>query len=401
MNGSDQSLPLYLKRHEERRLLEGHAWIYSNEVDTARSPLTGFAPGAAVDIISHTGRWLGSGYVNPKSLICARVVSRDRDHPLDRSLLVHRLNVALGLRERLYPDPYYRLVYGESDGLPGLVIDRYGDVCVVQITTAGMDSRRADILDALDKVVRPRGVVLRCDHELREIEGLELFVDSTGDVPAAVDVPENKATFSVPLAEGQKTGWFYDHRDNRTRLLTLVRDRTVLDAYSYLGAWGIETAVAGATRVVCVESAHAAATLLEQNITRNEVGDRVQASHADTLATLKALRAEREHFDVVVLDPPAFAKRKKDIKAARQAYRKLNEAALQVLSRDGLLVTCSCSYHLSRDDFLATLREAARHIDRGLQILYEGGQSMDHPVHPAMPETRYLKCFFLRVLPRN
>jgi len=214
-------------------------------------------------------------------------------------------------------------------------------------------------------------------------------------------VPENKATFSVPLAEGQKTGWFYDHRDNRTRLLPLVRGRTVLDAYSYLGAWGIQTAVAGATRVVCVESAHAAATLLEQNITRNEVGDRVRASHADTLATLKALRAEREHFDVVVLDPPAFAKRKKDVHAARKAYRKLNEAALQVLSRDGLLVTCSCSYHLSRDDFLASLREAARHIDRGLQIIYEGGQSMDHPVHPAMPETRYLKCFFLRVLPRN
>jgi len=381
-------------------VLAGHLWVYSNEVDTERSPLNALQPGQNVDIVAHNGRWLGNGYANPQPLICARIVSRDRQHRFDRSLLVHRLQVALGLRQRLFSTPFYRLIYGESDGLPGLVVDRYGDVCVVQINTAGMEQQRNDIEHALNKVVRPSGILFRCDNEIRRLEGLELYTDSVGQVPEQVRLIEHSAEFEAPLAGGQKTGWFYDQRDNRARLLPLVGDRTVLDVFSYIGAWGIQCAVAGAAQVTCVDSSQTALDHLQRNAESNNVMDRVNTTKADAFDALKELRANDQHFDVVVLDPPALIKRKKDLKAGSEAYRRFNQAALQVLSKDGILVTCSCSYHLDRDALLDIVRQAGLHIDRTLQLLYEGGQAMDHPVHPAMPETRYLKCFIFRVLPR-
>ena len=250
MTESSSLAPLQLKKNEERRIRAGHLWVYSNEVDTVATPLSGFEPGQQVQLLAHNGKRLGNGYVNPNSLICARLVSRDPRYLLDRSLLVHRLNIALALRERLFDGPYYRLVYGEADQLPGLVIDRYGDVCVVQCTTAGMEAVRDQIVDALHKVLHPAGIVLRADSPVRQLEGLDLYQDQVGEVPEQAVVEEHGLQFSVSLAQGQKTGWFYDQRMNRARLRDYVSGKRVLDVFSYVGAWGLQAAAGGAGEVL-------------------------------------------------------------------------------------------------------------------------------------------------------
>lgn len=401
MNGTDMPFaPLKLKRNEERRLRAGHLWVYSNEVDTDATPLSGFEPGEPVEILAHSGRVLGTGYVNPHSLICARLLSRDPQHPVSRSLLVHRLKVALALREALYDKPYYRLAFGDSDFLPGLIVDRYGDVLVAQLTTAGMERMKADVVAALEKVVKPRAILLRNDSPIRAMEGLENYVEpALGEVPEAVELVENGVRFRAPLLTGQKTGWFYDHRENRARLMRYVRGRRVLDVFSYLGGWGVQAAVAGASEVVCVDASAGALERLGENAALNGVAERVTVRAGDAFDVLRSLREAREKFDVVVLDPPAFIKRKKDMAQGVAAYRRLNQMAMQVLAPDGLLVSASCSFHMPGETLLQVMLQAARHLDRNMQVLEQGHQAPDHPVHPAIPETAYLKAFFARVLP--
>jgi 23S rRNA (cytosine1962-C5)-methyltransferase len=392
--------PLRLRKNEERRLRAGHLWVYSNEVDIDATPLKPFEPGQAVTLQAPNGKALGTGYVNPHSLICARLVSRDPTHPLSPSLLAHRLNVALSLRERLYPQPYYRLVYGEADGLPGLIVDRYADVCVAQLTTAGMERLKEAVLAALVKVLKPMAVVWRNDSPVRELEGLPGYVETAlGQPPVTVRLEENGVTFQVPLATGQKTGWFFDQRDNRARLLKYGRERRVLDVFSYLGAWGLQAAVHGAREVWCVDSSARALELLHANAALNAVSDRVNALQGEAFTVLKSLRQAREHFDIVILDPPAFIKRRKDFKEGLLAYRRLNELALQLLAKDGLLVSCSCSQQLPAETLEQVILQAVRHLDRSMQILERGQQAPDHPIQPAIPETAYLKAVFARILP--
>ncbi|PWV62331.1 class I SAM-dependent rRNA methyltransferase [Plasticicumulans acidivorans] len=391
--------PLRLKKNEERRLRAGHLWVYSNEVDTAVTPLAGFEPGQPVEVQAHNGKPLGTGYINPHSLICARLVSRDPAHPLSDSLLVHRLKVALGLRERLYPGPFYRLVHGEGDGLPGLIVDRFGDVVVVQITTAGMERMKDGVIAALDKVLKPVGILLRNDTASRKLEELDSYVEPIGQVPEVIELSENGVRHLAPLLGGQKTGWFYDQQDNRARMFKYVRGARVLDVFSYVGGWGIQAAMHGAESVMCIDSsapalehAHAAAEL-------NGIAERFSSLEGDAFEALKALRQERERFDVIVCDPPAFVKRRKDFKEGALAYRRINELAMSLLERDGILISCSCSHHMARESLAETLLAASRHLDRSLVFLEQGRQGPDHPVPPAIPETEYLKAFFSRVLP--
>lgn len=394
--------PLQLKRNEGRRLRAGHLWVFSNEIDTARTPLSAFEPGQNVELIDDTGKFLGHAYINPNSLICARIVSREREYPASASLITHRLNIALSLRQRLFGQPYYRLVYGEGDALPGLVVDRFGDVLSVQITTFGIEKRREEILGCLDKLLRPKAIILRNDSSIREMEGLPRYVEvAHGTAPELLDVIENDCRFQAPAQTGQKTGWFYDHRLNRGRLTHYVKDLRVLDVFSYMGGWGIPAAVAGAREVLCIDESNLAIDQIHNNAALNNVGDRVGTLHGDAFEALKQLRAEREHFDVIVLDPPAFIKRKKDIAKGTEAYRRLNQMAMQVLSKDGILVSASCSYHMDRDELRQQVLQAARHIDRNVVVLEQGHQGPDHPVHPAIPETDYLKAFICRLTPSN
>lgn len=391
---------LRLNKNEDRRLRAGHVWVFSNEIDARATPLSQFEPGQPVLIEDAAGHALGSGYVNPHALICARLVSRDPAHVLDRSLITHRLNIALALRERLFSEPYYRLAFGDSDGLPGLVVDRYGDVCVVQLTTAGMERVKTEVITALEKVIRPRAILLRNDSSIRALEGLASYTETAlGEVPQTVLVSENDVRYEVPLAGGQKTGWFYDQRMNRARLRAYAKGARVLDVFSYLGGFGLQAAAAGAQSVLCADTSAAAVAGIRHNAELNGFGERVRVEQDDAFELLRRLRAEHERFDIVVLDPPAFIKRKKDIKEGTDAYRRINQMAMQVLSKDGVLVSCSCSYHLPRDALRDVLLRTSRHLDRFLALIEEGHQAPDHPVHPAIPETAYLKVFIARVLP--
>ena len=389
---------LKLKRGEDRRLRAGHLWIFSNEVDTAATPLTQFEPGAVVQVHSDRDQFLGFAYVNPRTLIAARIVGRDAAYPLDRGLLAHRLRVALAMREKLYREPYYRLVFGESDGLPGLVLDRYGDVLVAQSGTAGIDALRADIEAAVAQVVGTKTLVWKNDSGARELEGLALDVTAaqSAAVPAEITVREQGAQFVAPLADGQKTGWFYDQAANRERLRRyLPAGARVLDICSYVGAWAVTAMKNGAGSATCVDASAMALDYVARNARSNAVN--VDTMRDDAFDALKALQQQGARFDVVILDPPAFAKRKKDVPQAIAAYRKLNQLALPLIERDGVLVSCTCSYHMPADDLAAAIQGAARHTSRFVQLLELGGQSPDHPVHPAIPETRYLKAFFCRV----
>lgn len=387
--------PLYLKPGEEKRLKGGHLWVFSNEVDAHRCDLGAFTPGEPVQIRDADGKALGNGYINPHSLICARLLTRNPRCQPGRSLLIHRLNVALALRTRLYRYPFYRLVFGEADGLPGLIVDRFDDVLVVQITTAGMEALKAQIVAALEKVLHPRGILLRNDGAAREPEGLARYVETMGEVSEPAPVREGDCSFLAPIGGGQKTGWYYDQSDNRLRLAPYVKDATVLDVYSYVGAWGLQAARAGARHVTCVDSSAGALAVLATNAERN--GLAVDVMEEDASAAIQALRAQRQRFDVVILDPPAFVKRKRDFKAGARAYRRINQLALTLLAKNGFLITGSCSYHMPQSELLASIQAAARHVDRHLQLLGCYGQGPDHPVHPAIAETAYLKMFFFRV----
>jgi 23S rRNA (cytosine1962-C5)-methyltransferase len=282
--------------------------------------------------------------------------------------------------------------------LPGLVLDRYGDVVVAQSGTAGIDRLRAEIESAVEKVLGPKTLVWKNDSGARELEGLSQEVAVAGDaaLPAAITVREQGVDFVAPLADGQKTGWFYDQAANRERLRRyLPAGARVLDVCSYVGAWAVTAMKAGAGSATCVDASAMALDYVARNARANGVD--VATLKADAFDALKSLQESGARFDVVILDPPAFAKRKKDTPQAQAAYRKLNQLALPLIERDGLLVSCSCSYHMPADDLVTAIQAAARHSSRSVQILELGGQSPDHPVHPAIPETRYLKSFFCRV----
>jgi len=393
-----QKLPtLKLGKDQERRLLAGHAWIYSNEVDTKETPLKAFSAGEQVAVVSQRGKWIGNAYVNPHALICARIVSTDISKTLDEKLLTERISQALLLRQRLYKQNFYRLVYGESDFLPGLVIDRYGDYLVMQITTAGMEAVRSQIISVLEKLLSPHGILLSNDTPMRAMEGLDSSVTVvSGDIPPLVQLSEGESSFEVSLLEGQKTGWFFDQAANRNDMRRYIREGdSVLDICSYVGAWGIRAARAGATEVICVDSSNAALEQVKRNAEMNGVQEQVRTMKNDAFERLKKFAKRKRQFDMVILDPPAFIKRKKDLKEGMQAYRRLNALGLEVLKPGGILITSSCSFHMAQSQLLNVVRQGSVRERSSLQLLQYGQQGADHPVHPAIPETAYLKTLFL------
>lgn len=389
---------LLLKKHEDKRLRQGHLWVFSNEIDNKHSPLDRFEPGDLAVIKDHAGKALGTAYVNPNTLICARLLSRKTNLKIGPKFFKQRLSNALALRERLFDKPYYRLVFGESDGLPGLVIDRFGSVLSLQITTAGIEKHKDTLVDCLVELLAPDAIVLKNDSGQRQLENLSQQSEVVyGKLPEQLIIEENDARFKISILDGQKTGWFYDHRDSRARLAGLARNMRVLDLFSYSGAWGIPAAMAGAAQVTCVDSSESALAMAAGSAELNGVADSMQFERSDVFEFLRQAREHRQRFDIVVLDPPALIKRKKDFKAGFEAYRRLNHLALQVLEKNGILVSASCSHHLSRDNLHEILRSSARHIDRHLVYFAGGGQGPDHPIHPAVNETEYLKTFFCSV----
>lgn len=390
---------LKLKPREERRLRQGHLWIYSNEVDVAATPLKGLEPGSEVLVTAASGKPLGRALASPQSLICARLFSRDPAQGFDRPLLAERLDAALSLRERLYPGSgSYRLCYGEADGLSGLIIDRYRDLLVCQLNTAGMEQRRDLLLDVLRDRLDPRTVVFKHDAGVRDSEGLDKYVDVVGAAaPELAPLTENGVEFLAPLREGQKTGWFYDHRENRARTAALAPATRVLDAFCYIGGWGLQALACGADSLLAVDSSEAALDVLQENARAQRVADRVQTRRGDAFEVLEQLADAGERFGLVIIDPPALVKRRKDLGAGQHGYLRLARLGMRLTEDDGLLLFASCSLHFTRDMLRDTLRAAARHVERHAQILGLWGQGPDHPVHPAIPETDYLGAALLRV----
>lgn len=387
---------LFLKKHAERRVRGGHLWIYSNEVDVARSALQDFFAGEQVLILDHAGAALGVAMMSPQHLICARLVSRVAGQLLDRELLLTRMRQADARRQMVYTQSCYRMVFGDSDLLPGLVIDRYRDVFSVQCNSAGMARLETEIVDLLQREFGASGIVLRNDSLARQSEQLSLEVKSIGEVPEWVALDENGVSFDAPLLSGQKTGWFYDHRENRAQLQRWVAGKSVLDVFSYVGGWGVAALAAGAASLTCVDSSALALDGVRRNAERYQRP--LSCLQGEASSVLKSLIAAGQRFDVVIVDPPALIKRRRDYKQGLKAYHQLNQLAVKLLAPEGLLVSASCSMSLTHADLTEVLASASRNTGRGLQLVYTGGQAPDHPVHPMIAETAYLKAVFARAL---
>lgn len=378
-----------------RRVEAGHPWVYSNEVqmDAAARALP---PGSLVTLRRADERPLGVAMFNPHTLLAARLFDRDWARPIGRRFLLRRLERALRLRARLYDRPYYRMVHAEADGLPGLVVDRFGDVLVVQANAAGIDRLEGPLIDALRTMLAPTAIVLRNDSAARQLEGLPLETRiAFGAVHAPVDVDEAGTLFEIDVVAGQKTGWFYDQRDNRGFVAGLAAGLRVLDLYCYGGGFAVRAACAGATAVLGIDSSEPALSLAGASARRNSVHGICEFRRADVFVEAARLGSAGERFDVVIADPPAFARSKRDVPAALRGYRKLTRLAAQATAPGGFLFVASCSHNVGTDEFAEAVRRGLRDAGRDARIIRSAGAAPDHPIHPDLPETAYLKSLTL------
>jgi len=378
-----------------RRAEAGHPWIFSNEVqmDAAAKAL---APGGLVTIKRADGRALGVAMFNPHTLLAARLLDRDAARAIGRRFLTRRLERALKLRERLYRAPYYRLVHAEADGLPGLVVDRFGPALVVQSNTAGMATLEPLILEAVNALVRPDAIVLRNDSPARVLEGLPQEVRTAlGAIEGPVTVEENGTAFLADVVAGQKTGWFFDQRDNRAFVGGLAQGARVIDLYCHSGGFAIAAARGGAASVLGLDRSESALALAAQAAERNGVADICAFRREEVFAAAASLAAGGERFDVVIADPPAFARSRRDVPAALRGYRKLARLAGGLTAPGGIVFLASCSYNVSAADFAEAARRGLADAGRAGRILREAGAGSDHPVHMALPESAYLKSLVL------
>ncbi len=388
---------LILKRGKEQRILSGHPWIYAGEVKKTRGEVT---DGDVVRVVDHAGRHLGMALVNSRSKILARLYTRGRE-VLDRDFLRRRLREARQFRRdflRLGPEGGVRWVFSEGDRLPGLIVDQYGGVVVLQLLTLPMDLRRDLLVELIHEAFGPVAVVERSDVGSRVYEGLEPVKQVlAGQVAGPVTIEENGTRYLVDVLGGQKTGFFLDQRENRERVRRYAPGRRVLDAFCYTGGFAVAAAKAGATQVVALDSSRDALTVAEENTSLNGVAGKCEFEEVNVFDRLRSLQKEGAKFDLVVLDPPAFAKNKASVAGAFRGYKEVNLRALKLLSSGGLLLTCSCSQHMTETLFERMLVEAVRDARVDATVLRRTTQAADHPIVLGMPESQYLKCFWLRV----
>ena len=382
----------------DRRVTGGHPWIYSNEV--APDPALASLPaGSLVRVSAASGQVLGIATYNPKTLIAARLLSRDPAEAIDEAFFQRRIRQALALRERLFPGPYYRLIHAEADGLPAVVVDRYGDVLVVQANAAGSEQFLPLLLDALQAELQPRAIVLRNDSLARATEGLDSTTEiARGSLDAAVTLEENGARFRVELLGGQKTGWFYDQRENRAFVASLAaKAERMLDVYSYAGGFAVQAAMAGARKVTAIDRSEAALKLVTEAASLNDVSGKVETLRGEAFSALEELGRNGERYDVVVADPPAFIKSRKDMPQGLKAYGKLARLAAKLVKPGGILFVASCSHNAATADFGEAVARGLAQAGRGGRILRQSGAATDHPVHPFLPESAYLKALTLQL----
>jgi 23S rRNA (cytosine1962-C5)-methyltransferase len=386
---------IILQPGRSRRLRAGHPWVYSNELvmDAAAKALP---PGGLVRVIDAGDEPLGVATFNPHSLIACRLLSRDPAALVDQAFIAARLQSALDLRSLLYDQPCYRLIHAEADGLGGLVIDRFFDAVTVEANSAGMELLLPDILAALDAVIAPSAILVKNDSPVRKFEGLELYDRVVkGDLSQPIELIENGCRFLADLASGQKTGWFFDQRDNRAAVAALSNGRSVIDFYSYAGGFALQAARAGASRVIAVDRSEGSLALATQSAQLN--GLTLETVRADAFAEMERLAAAGQAFGVVIADPPAFVKNKKDLASGAKGYRKMTRLAAQLVQPGGFLLVASCSHHMSLENFAEEVRHGLGNARREGRILRSAGAASDHPLHPSLPESAYLKALLLQL----
>ncbi|MGA9117708.1 MAG: class I SAM-dependent rRNA methyltransferase [Bacteroidota bacterium] len=383
-----------LRKKEEHRILGGHLWVFSNEIqEISGSP----AAGDPVCVESARGRTIGFGFYNPRSLIACRILA-PLPTPVDREFFRARLAEALALREKLYGgEQVYRMVHGESDFLPGLVLDRFGSTVCLQSSCLGMEQRLGLILEALDTLVDARAVIERNETGLRIPEGLPLRSGVLRGTGEPVEISEHGIRYLVDPLHGQKTGFFLDQRENRLLIRRFAPGADVLDCFCHDGGFALNACRGGARSALGLDSSADAVGRAVRNAVLNDIPS-ARFEEADVFERLAAFAEAGRQFDLVVLDPPSFARNRKSFPTARKGYRELHTRALRVLPRGGILMTASCSHHMDPGAFLSLILEAAGRADRRLQLLDWRGAAPDHPVLPPMPETQYLKMGVFRAL---
>lgn len=388
---------IHLKKNEDRRIKSGHPWVFSNEIGRIDNRCE---PGGAALLFDASGGLIGTGYYNPHSLIAFRLLAAGRAEIDTAEFFLKQISAALDHRRMIYPDlETFRLVYGESDHLPGLVVDKYGDFLSIQLLSAGMDHRRGLIVDALQQLLTPKGIIARNDVAVRSMEGLSEQVELlAGAVPERVMMQENGLKFELDLWHGQKTGGFLDQKENHLLLKGISEGRRVLDCFCYSGSWAVHAGAFGAERVLGLDISERAIAHAKRNAALNGLEKKVDFEECDAFDRLRSLKLEGEAFDVVVLDPPAFVKNRKNIAEATKGYLTINRRAMELLEPGGYLITCSCSYHMGREAFREMLVAASRQAKREVRLVKVCSQAPDHPVLLSFPESEYLKCFVLQVI---
>jgi 23S rRNA (cytosine1962-C5)-methyltransferase len=385
-------------RYNEKYLLKvekGNPWIHRGEL---MEPVDHIEPGSLVEVFTSKSDFVGRGYINPNLAIAVRLFTRRQDEEIGEDFFRKRIERANQLRIRIYPQlSSYRVVYGESDGLPGLVIDRYGDVLVLSFTTMGIERWRNVIIDLASEIFGPRAIVLRNDTRLRLKEGLTLEKGIiAGELPEDIVIQQHGLSYFVDVMEGRKTGFFFDQRENRGMLARFIKGATVLDCYTYTGAWALIAAANGASQVWGVDNDVDAIRLAERNASLNGIGN-CAFIPMDMDQYIEQTAKTARKFGCVVFDPPAFIKTRRKLPQGLEGYLRRNADAMKLVERGGFFVTSSCSSHLPWDGFLSMIQKASLMAGRTIRILAQGSQAPDHPIVPALKKTAYLKCLFLRL----
>lgn len=390
-----------LKPRKARPFFARHPWVLDSAIERVEGAP---ADGEVAELFSDRGQWIARGVFNSQSRLRLRLYTWRLDEPLDGAFWRRRIEAAIAMRGELFPPAAHqalRLVYSEGDGLSGLIVDRYGDYLVLQVAALAIARRLDGIIAALVERLQPRGVLVRCDRDIARLEGLAAVLGDEagwGESPdGPVFIEEHGLRYGVDLAAGQKTGFYFDQRENRRVAAGYFRNRRLLDVFCYSGGFALSAArLGGAGEVLGVDSSPQAIALAKANAELNEIAN-VRFECGDAFRTLEALADDGRRFGAVVLDPPKFARRRQAVEEALRAYHKLNLLALSVLEPGGILVTCSCSGHVTREDFSHVLAEVAERGGRDIQVLEQRGAAADHPVSATCLESDYLKCFVCRI----
>lgn len=391
----DVKAQIIIRKGAQHRLESGHPWMYQTEIGDV---IGDFEPGDIVDVFNHRHRFIGRGYINPRSQIIVRILTREQE-PIDREFFRRRIEKAWAYRKRFLDEPEYcRLIFGEADFLPALIVDKFGKYLVIQSLALGIDQYSDEIISILDEMFEPEGIYERNDVPVRRLEGLQQrkgFIKGSFD--PVIQVKENGFPFFADIENGQKTGFFYDQRENRASIRPLVAGADVLDCFCHTGSFSVHAALYGASKVTSIDISEDAISLARRNAALNGVENRCDFQVANAFDALRSMSDERRQFDVVILDPPAFTKSRSALEGAVRGYKEINLRGLKLTKPGGFLITCSCSYHMERDLFSAVVVDAAKDARRTIRQIDYRSQAKDHPILPAAPETNYLKFLVLQV----